>query len=170
MDIVKPKMTTGLMKIIQHTTNYLIDKISLQEVRGSLMSGAVGEDRHLAELLQLLFRQFKMVASLHQLLITQLNRVAKSRGISENLYDINEVWNQIQSVVILLLSDYFDVKNASVSLPTVLDSTASLSSYFSRKRPPKSQRKPNLFRFEGTTHAININAYAKEKKLNAPLR
>lgn len=164
-------MTAGLMKIVQHTTNYLIDKISLHEVRGSMMNGAVGEDRHLAELLQLLFRQFKMVASLHQLLISQFNRVAKSREMTDvSIYDINDVWGQVQSVVIVLLSDYFDVKNAGVSLPAILDSAASLSSYFSRKRPPKAQRKPSLFRFEGTTHAININAYAKEKKLNAPLR
>lgn len=78
---------------------------------------AIGEPRNLAELLALIFRQFKVVASLHSITIEQLKRVRDGRHLGEvdvPVYTNQLVWNQIQASLQLLLNEYLDVKNAGM--------------------------------------------------------
>lgn len=159
---MKMDLSRNLSKVVQHTAMFVHEHLSLGPHQ-------VGDSKNFAELLQLLFRQLKIVAILHQIAIDQFHRVVETRNIqirAEHLYSIEDVWTQIQDCLSLVLNDYLDVKNAGI--PSNIDSsnlTSNLSSYFAKKRPAKPMKKPQLFRFEWTSHAMEVNAYTKEQRL-----
>lgn len=86
-------------------------------------------------------------------------------------YTIDGVWKEIQNVLQSTLHEYLDHGNVGVGsmAASVSQLPVSMSAYFAKKRHPRP-KKSALFRFDATTHAINVSAYAKEQKFTSIIR
>lgn len=177
VDVLKRRMASGMASIVHHTTVYAREYLAGPE-------HSLTDSKLLAELLQLLFRQFKIVAMLHRLIVSQLKRVREARRMESSAglelsYTMNDVWEVIQGTLQQVLNDYLDIKNAAMNIGgggiahssvlsnnQLLAADNSLSTYFNKKKPTRG-KKATLFRFDSTMHAIKVASYVREQKLYA---
>ncbi|XP_070541139.1 exocyst complex component 4-like isoform X2 [Ptychodera flava] len=172
IEAIKRRMQAQLTKIIDRTTTDILNHVNQ---RGEPVPK---QDRPklLLELLEVLFEKFRCVAVAHMLTLTALKRI-KRRSSEENsasqvpntefeLYDMQEVWSNIQAALQMLLGDYLDVQNTTTTkqeTPTTFSNTTTdIGSYFSKRRP--NRPKMSLFKFEQSSHAISMNNYLREQK------
>uniref|UniRef100_A0A915IYI6 Exocyst complex component Sec8 n=1 Tax=Romanomermis culicivorax TaxID=13658 RepID=A0A915IYI6_ROMCU len=169
VDSIKESIPRNLSRLTQHIAMFVHEHYSSNEQNS-------GDNRLLNELLQLLFRQFKSISTLHGYVINQIKRVQTNcpmqRDKDLTFYQSRDLWVEIQSCLKSLLNDYLDVNNneyadSVLKSRKLIDSSLKIddwSKYFSRKRPQKSG-KLVYFRFADTANAIENKAYNIERRL-----
>ncbi|GFR81718.1 exocyst complex component 4, partial [Elysia marginata] len=121
------------------------------------------QPKYLTELLKLIFQHFRCVAQTHQVFLDNVFRLTSS-GMPLHghvLYEMKDVWSELQARLQILLSQYLDVSNTMSSrqqAPSGFDEpTMDISQYFSKKRAAKP-KKVSLFRFDASQHAISVSS------------
>lgn len=111
------------------------------------------------ELLDLTFRQFKLIANAHQLALRNYSNVIQRHNIPQvKPYDIIEYWGQAQAVLKLVLTDYLDIQNDSGDEALLLrgqfssEQPTNVNAFFSRRKTPG---KKLLFRFDKSSHTAD---------------
>ncbi|XP_021371891.1 exocyst complex component 4-like isoform X1 [Mizuhopecten yessoensis] len=177
-----PDGAEGLKIRIQPELSAIVARASQQVVENSCQQGELlannNQPRFLLELLMMVFQQFRLVAHMHKMVLRNLNRVIpttaehqeEKSGVlirGEQMYDMTDVWSKIQAVIELLLREYLDVQNTAASrqrAPSSFDEPSTdISQYFSKKRPNKP-KKPALFRFDASIHAMSTNSYVEDSR------
>ncbi|XP_022086586.1 exocyst complex component 4-like isoform X2 [Acanthaster planci] len=160
VESIKRCVQVELSKIVQRTTTEVAENA---KQRGENITQH-NQPKLLVELLELLFERFHCVASAHECALGSLQRAATS---DIQLYTMNDIWSNIQTVLQVLLGNYLDVRNITAS---VQQSSSAFSEaltdygvYFSRRKAVR-QRKVPLFRFEMSSHAISLTNYMREQK------
>ncbi|CDW52644.1 hypothetical protein TTRE_0000090601 [Trichuris trichiura] len=140
---------------------YRTSKFICDHLHGS--SGVSGEARSLAELLRLLFVQFRFITAVYGVLIGQFERVLELRHQKlDSRFNVQTMWDQVQLTIERLLSMYLNVKPEQQGIGRKLppDNDAKpISTYFIKKGPLPPRRR--LFGFDGTAFA---EAYHSERK------
>ncbi|KAL1226470.1 Exocyst complex component [Trichinella spiralis] len=86
--------------LVNGTTKFIRDHL-----HGS--ASATGDCRSLAELMRLLFVQFRATASIFQVLVKQMERVHQYRGrLLDDHFDVPLIWDRIQATMERLLDLY----------------------------------------------------------------
>lgn len=188
VEIVKANIARGLDRMSQHMTVFVYEHYA------SMSESQIGDSRLLADLLQLLFRQFKTVASLLQYATSQIRRAQTNcrhqRDRDFEPYDQKSVWRQVQLGLQNVLADYLEpdhktaegvasVHNASSG---TLPSFSNMSVYFGKRRLLSSMvggtgpgaasavKKTAMvlaapfFRFDATAHALTSRTYANQRR------
>ncbi|KFB36954.1 AGAP001694-PA-like protein [Anopheles sinensis] len=107
------------------------------------------------ELLELVFKQFKLIANAHQQALRNYGNVIQRYNIPQvKPYDIIEYWGQAQAVLKLVLTDYLDIQNDSGDETLLMrgqfpEQSTNVNAFFSRRKTPG---KKLLFRFEKSSH------------------
>lgn len=168
-----PDGAEGLKIRIQPELSAIVARASQQVVENSCQQGDMlsgnSQPRFLLELLETIFQQFRLVANMHKMVLRNLNRVIKSGVLirGEQMYDMTDVWSKIQAVIELLLREYLDVQNTAASrqrAPSSFDEPSTdISQYFAKKRTSRS-KKPALFRFDASIHAMSTNSYVEDSR------
>uniref|UniRef100_A0A2C9LZQ8 Exocyst complex component Sec8 n=1 Tax=Biomphalaria glabrata TaxID=6526 RepID=A0A2C9LZQ8_BIOGL len=164
---LKLSMKGSLNKLINTATQ------QIAESSGQQLDSMVNhvQPKYLNELLKLIFEQARYVAKTHQIFLNNVFRLTTSVSadhessgmplLSHVLYDIKDVWSEIQARLQILLSQYLDVRNTMSSrqqAPSGFDEPSmDISQYFSKKRPAKP-KKVSLFRFDASQHAISVSS------------
>ncbi|KRX63185.1 Exocyst complex component 4 [Trichinella sp. T9] len=180
--IIESQMDDRLWTVLVNgTTKFIRDHL-----HGS--ASATGDCRSLAELMRLLFVQFRATASIFQVLVKQMERVHQYRGrLLDDHFDVPLIWDRIQATMERLLDLYLldtDVsgggngggpgrrqrcpRDGAVAIavgPPELTESAEMSAYFARK--PTADRSTawpargrRLFKFDSTAFA---QAYRDEQ-------
>jgi len=161
VEAIKTRMDRYINEIVTHAT------IEVTDMAFENDSKDPDSPKRLLELLQSLFKKFHAVVSAHQHALSALKRLGVSLSPEVSLYDIEEVWAKVQSVIQLLLHEYLDADNVAATTQQIsglgFSEGGSLSSYFSRKKASR-QRDAKLFRFDGSSHAISMNNYLREQR------
>uniref|UniRef100_A0A182ITU3 Exocyst complex component Sec8 n=1 Tax=Anopheles atroparvus TaxID=41427 RepID=A0A182ITU3_ANOAO len=111
------------------------------------------------ELLELVFKQFKLIANAHQQALRNYGNVIQRYNIPQvKPYDIIEYWGQAQAVLKLVLTDYLDIQNDSGDEALLMrgqfpEQSTNVNAYFSRR---KTAGKKLLFRFEKSSHTAEV--------------
>uniref|UniRef100_A0A182K880 Exocyst complex component Sec8 n=1 Tax=Anopheles christyi TaxID=43041 RepID=A0A182K880_9DIPT len=110
------------------------------------------------ELLDLVFKQFKLIANAHQQTLRNYGNVIQRYNIPQvKPYDIIEYWGQAQAVLKLVLTDYLDIQNDSSDEALLLrgqfaEQSTNVNAFFSRRKTPG---KKLLFRFDKSSHTAD---------------
>ncbi|XP_071949291.1 exocyst complex component 4-like [Antedon mediterranea] len=158
---IKSRMNHELTKIVQRATSEVAENAKQRGESIVLMN----QPKLLLELLELLFDRFHSVAVAHMSILGSINRL--KAGFSDNeMYTMDDIWSQIQSVLQLHLSSYLDMKNATVETQadTFSENTSSDIGAFFAKRKMLRPKRQVLFLFESSSHAISMNNYMREQK------
>lgn len=93
LDAIRTRIQPELLTIVTRTTQHLV---TMNATDGLQMD----EQNHpLLELLNLIHKQFKLVATSHNLLLKNYLSVTQRHGVIVKPYDIAEYWGQAQAVV-----------------------------------------------------------------------
>uniref|UniRef100_A0A182VMC0 Exocyst complex component Sec8 n=1 Tax=Anopheles merus TaxID=30066 RepID=A0A182VMC0_ANOME len=112
------------------------------------------------ELLDLVFKQFKLIANAHQQALRNYGNVIQRYNIPQvKPYDIIEYWGQAQAVLKLVLTDYLDIQNDSGDEALLLrgqfaEQSTNVNAFFSRRKTPG---KKLLFRFDKSSHTADTS-------------
>lgn len=121
------------------------------------------------ELLELVFKQLKLIANAHQLTLKNYHNVMHRYNLTQvKAYDLIEYWGQAQAVLKLVLTDYLDIQNDSsdeLMRAQFTEQTTNINTFFSRR---KVQGKKMLFKFDKSSHTASLEAEvnAKEHRRN----
>lgn len=165
VEITKMRIEPELMTLVAKATQQVAESVGQQS--DSLANQA--EPRHLLDLLQLIFQQFRCVTNTHQTVLNHVGRLTShSMSLhSEVVYDMNDVWSHIQAVLQVLLSEYLDLRNMRSSrqqAPNDFDEpTMDIGLYFGKKKPGRTKKIP-LFRFDASLHALSTNSYIEDTR------
>ncbi|XP_050068391.1 exocyst complex component 4 isoform X2 [Anopheles maculipalpis] len=113
------------------------------------------------ELLDLVFKQFKLIANAHQQALRNYGNVIQRYNIPQvKPYDIIEYWGQAQAVLKLVLTDYLDIQNDSGDEALLLrgqfaEQSTNVNAFFSRRKTPG---KKLLFRFDKSSHTAEAGS------------
>lgn len=177
IEAIKLQMKTELLGIVTRTTKNIIDshrnKTSIiPQINIENDSICIPESQGqslLLELLQTLFDQCRLVVTAHSTALRSFSHVNKKYNLQVQLYSIKDVWNNIQEVFQILLTEYLDVENMvedSLQAPnsnSLNEQTMDINGYFAKRKPPR-QKTGSLFKFESSTHPAFMNSYLKEHK------
>lgn len=164
VEATKLKMDRHINMIVTHTTVEITDLFYKQ--------GEEDDDpKRLLQLLEKLFEKFRCIASAHEHILQLFSHTLRngSEGSAEmQLYDMEEVWSKIQTVLQGLLQEYLDFDNAAANSQLANAGFndvqgGNFASHFSRKRATRP-RVAKLFRFEASSHAISMNTYLREQR------
>ncbi|KAL4232343.1 Exocyst complex component 4 [Mactra antiquata] len=165
-EAIKMRMHPELIAIVARASNQVANSIGNQGE--NLMTQY--QPRQLLELLEIIFTQFRSVASIHKVVLHNLHCVIKS-GVyikSEYMYTMKDVWSKIQAVLQLLLSEYLDVRNTEKSrqqAPSSFDEpNMDIGIYFTKKKSSQKSKKLSLFRFDASIHALSTNSYVEDTR------
>ncbi|KAL3187609.1 hypothetical protein MRX96_025099 [Rhipicephalus microplus] len=166
VELIKERCETELLAMVRRTSQVLLDTNN-----GSAQTALALQPRVLLDLLDLLFEQFRSVASGHECVLENMHAVVDTQGPENGvpMYTLADVWARIQAVMEYVVGKYLDIHNTGsaqqVPPPVFTEMTATndIASYFTRRRNVK-QKKFALFRFDCSSHAISMNTYLKEKK------
>ncbi|XP_046631029.1 exocyst complex component 4-like [Daphnia pulicaria] len=120
----------------------------------------------LKELFEAVMEQMRRIVKAHAVVLDSVKGLLKDQQYNNDvvMYTKEDVWSQVQTVIQVLLSQYWDIgstaskssnSGGSFSSNSQL-AAADLNAYFSRRRQPRAQ-KTTLFRFEGSLHSISLN-------------
>lgn len=87
-------MQSELLSIVTKTTQHLLSV-------GSLATATTSNQHPLLNLLELIFKQFKLIADSHQIALKNYLSVMQRYSINGKLYEIMDLWSQAQAVVCL---------------------------------------------------------------------
>ncbi|XP_068708589.1 exocyst complex component 4-like isoform X2 [Montipora capricornis] len=169
LEAVKKRMKIE-MSLIIHRATTLVAKKAGQPAEILLQQN---QTHHLMELLDVVFDLFRGVAHAHETVLSAIHRVIKSSDFptdleDADLYTIDVVWSEIQFAIQVLLGDYLDVQNTATQQGPVTfnDSSSDVAAFFSLRRrgPIKSDERTALYRFEGSSSAISMNTYIRERR------
>ncbi|KAK2144045.1 hypothetical protein LSH36_791g00032 [Paralvinella palmiformis] len=165
IDALRSRIKPGLLAIVQRAAQQVSDTYYLE---GEDMP-QMDQPQYLLELLELIFKQFKIVAGVHLIILANMQRIKNSMSTLGDfcLYDAVEVWTKIQEVLCHVLRDYLDT-HSSTNTPggssgTYTEAATDINLYFSKKRPTRS-KKNYLFRFDSSSHAISMSSYLREQR------
>lgn len=166
VELIKERCETELLAMVRRTSQVLLDTNN-----GSAQTALALQPRVLLDLLDLLFEQFRSVASGHECVLENMHAVVDTQGPENGvpMYTLADVWARIQAVMEYVVGKYLDIHNTGLAqqVPppvfTEMTATNDIASYFTRRRNVK-QKKFALFRFDCSSHAISMNTYLKEKK------
>lgn len=167
VEVIKNRMQRELVNIIKRTYQYFAECGMLSQETSS--SQPSSRSNFLREFLELIFEQFHCVAQAHECVLANLRRLAHTLRIrcEIQLYEMAEFWSCVQAVLQMLLGDYLDVANTTLttqrSASTFVESSANVASFFAKKKPVKPKRF-SLFKFDASSHAISLNTYLKEQQ------
>lgn len=157
VETMKVQMQFELLAIVEKTTSYILElKQRCGAGQKSLAeNGEVFMDIPFLELLDLLFKQFQLIATAHQLTLKNYNTVIKRYNLHNRAYDLTDFWGQVQAVLQLLLTDYLDIQNTGDDemRMTFPDQQMNINSFFNRR---KTMPKKTLFRFDKSSHTTDI--------------
>ncbi|XP_011498011.1 PREDICTED: exocyst complex component 4 [Ceratosolen solmsi marchali] len=171
IEVVKAQMQNELLKIIEEASKNIKElpnkemPLNVRVQTNSALEEEPTSQSPLLELLNIIFERFQQVIASHSLALCGFTHVIKKHNLETSLYGITDVWNNIQAVIQILLTEYLDVQNmvdgpfqSSVSLN---EQTNDINVYFAKKRP---QRPKNglLFKFDSSTHTMSFNNYLKD--------
>ncbi|XP_039261309.2 exocyst complex component 4-like [Styela clava] len=164
IEATKVKMDRHINMIVTHTTVEITDLFYKQGDEGD-------NPERLLQLLEKLFEKFRCIASAHEHILHLISQSASKNSdgsMDVQLYDMEEVWSKIQSVLQAILQEYLDFDNASANSQLANTGfndvqSGSFASHFSRKRATRP-RVAKLFRFEASSHAISMNTYLREQR------
>jgi exocyst complex component 4 len=156
VETMKVQMQFELLAIVEKTTAYILDTRQRNAIAGQKMleNGETHIDVPFLELLDLLFKQFQLIAEAHQLSLKNYGSVIKRHQLQIKPYDLTDFWGQVQAVLQLLLTDYLDIQNTGddelrMSFP---DQQVNINTFFGRR---KNISKKSLFRFDKSSHTID---------------
>lgn len=97
LEALRTQIQPELLAIVTRTTQHLNSMIAAE--------GSTNDefDHPLLELLNLIHKQFKMVATTHTLLLKNYLNVTQRHGVVVKPYDISDYWGQAQAVVSVLI-------------------------------------------------------------------
>lgn len=149
VETMKVQMQFELLAIVEKTTQYIIDLRNRGNGKIIVENGEV--DVPFLELLDLLFKQFQLIAEAHQLTLKNYCNIIKRYKLNVKSYDLTDFWGQVQAVLQLLLTDYLDIQNTGddelrMNFP---EQQVNINNFFSRR---KNQTKKMLFRFDKSSH------------------
>lgn len=158
IETMKVQMQFELLSIVEKTTQYIIDLRHRANGKIVVENGEI--DVPFLELLDLLFKQFQLIAEAHQLTLKNYSSIIKRYKLQVKSYDLTDFWGQVQAVLQLLLTDYLDIQNTGddemrLSFP---EQQVNINNFFSRR---KNQTKKMLFRFDKSSHTtdiVNVNS------------
>ncbi|KAL5242221.1 hypothetical protein ACI65C_009631 [Semiaphis heraclei] len=134
---LKSTMQTQLVEIVEKTTKQI-----------STTNQSKNSGEQLVTLVNGVILQFYSVVDAHQLFLSSLDKVVDQKLLANvNKYDLKYVWENIESIMQMFLSNYLDVNSHSdlVMKSTPIFSNVDLNIFFSKK---KIQRpKQCLFKF-----------------------
>ncbi|XP_059607567.1 exocyst complex component 4 [Phlebotomus argentipes] len=162
LDTIQVQMQSELGVIVARTTQSIV----AMPPPAPPMEGQSAPPHALIELLELLFKQFKIVAETHALLLKNYANVIQRYKISAKNYDIMDYWNQAQIVLQNVLVDYLNIDNpANDEQPrsTFLEQSTNFNTFFSRRKVP---HKKTLFKFDKSAHTVSEGGDAKEHRRN----
>lgn len=102
LDTLKVQIQPELLAIVRRTTHHLNTILSNEANSLTSLNGPNKNDdsiHPLLELLELIYKQFKLVANAHNLLLKNYLTVTQRHGIVAKPYDIADYWTQAQAVV-----------------------------------------------------------------------
>ncbi|XP_053679714.1 LOW QUALITY PROTEIN: exocyst complex component 4 [Anopheles nili] len=146
IESIKVQMQSELLAIVTKSTH------------DWLRSGATHPAGPILELLELVFKQFKLIANAHQQTLRNYGNVIQRYNIPQvKPYDIIEYWGQAQAVLKLVLTDYLDIQNDSGDEALLLrgqftEQSTNVNAFFSRRKTPG---KKLLFRFDKSSHTAD---------------
>ncbi|XP_055693526.1 exocyst complex component 4 [Lutzomyia longipalpis] len=162
LETIQVQMQSELGLIVTRTTQHIV-------ALGPPLPTPEGQPappHPLIELLDLLFKQFKIVAETHSLLLKNYTHIIQRYKLSAKNYDIVDYWAQAQIVLQNVLVDYLNIDNpANDEQPrsTFLEQSTNLNTYFSRRKLP---HKKTLFKFDKSSHTVSEGNEAKEHRRN----
>lgn len=146
-------MQPELLSIIQKTTQYLksngapnISSINNNCSNSTTTTETTNKDKEngaqpehpLLTLLDLVYKQFKLISEAHALTLKNYQNTLKRCGIlNMGLYDSVDYWNQAQIVLQIMLTDYLNIQSVSAedqlksSFP---EQSININSFFSRRK------------------------------------
>ncbi|KAJ8682074.1 hypothetical protein QAD02_017866 [Eretmocerus hayati] len=176
IEVIKVQMQNELLKIIEQASNEIKitpDKKTNSKVKdhdSSTHSEDASSQSPLLELLNLIFERFQQVIASHSSALSRFSQAIKKHDIEVPLYEISDVWNGIQAVLQILLTEYLDVQNVvdgpQQSSVTLNEQSVDINSYFARKRPQR-QKNTLLFKFDTSTHTMSFNTYLKDHRYSS---
>ncbi|XP_033633233.1 exocyst complex component 4-like isoform X3 [Asterias rubens] len=161
VEAIKRCVQVELSKIVQRTTTEVAENA---KQRGENITQH-NQPKLLVELLDLLFERFQCVAMAHMCVLGSLQRTSGSSDVQ--LYTMDDIWSNVQTVLQVLLGNYLDVRNVTASVQQTssafTDAPTDIGLYFSRRKSTRNRKVP-LFRFEMSSHAISMTNYMREQK------
>lgn len=155
VETMKVQMQFELLAIVEKTTAYIIDirqrNVAVAAGHKICENGETHIDVPFLELLDLLFKQFQLIAEAHQLSLKNYGSVIKRYQMHIKPYDLTDFWAQVQAVLQLLLTDYLDIQNTGddelrISFP---EQQVNINTFFGRR---KNISKKSLFRFDKSSY------------------
>ncbi|KAG1676103.1 Exocyst complex component 4 [Nymphon striatum] len=157
---VKERCQSQLLFVVRNTVKqFSPDNMTPQYNQSSMLHNFLNQ----------VFKQFKEIVHMHEIFLDNIRKVMVADGQHSDLhlYGTAEVWSKIQAVLETVIGEYLDIGNTSTGRqpphPVFTETTADIATFFARKRNIKP-KKYSLFRFDASSHAININNYLKEQR------
>ncbi|CAH3034604.1 unnamed protein product [Porites lobata] len=169
IEAIKKRMKIEMSLIIHRATTLVSKRIGQP---GEIILQQ-NQPHYLFELLEVVFDLFRGVAHAHETVLSAINRIIKAPGTRVDLgdtdiYTIDVVWSEIQFAIQVLLGDYLDVQNTATQQGPVTfsESSSDVAEFFTLRRRGllKSDERTPLYRFEGSSSAISMNTYIRERR------
>ncbi|XP_078358131.1 exocyst complex component 4-like isoform X2 [Oculina patagonica] len=169
LEAIKKRMKIEMSLIIHRATTLVAKRIGQP---GEIILQQ-NQPHYLLELLEVVFDLFRGVAHAHETVISAIHRVIKTSDTQIDLrdadiYTIDVVWSEIQFAIQVLLGDYLDVQNTATQQGpvTFAESASDVAAFFALRRrgPMKADQRTPLYRFEGSSSAISMNTYIRERR------
>lgn len=103
MQVVKAQMQNELLKIIEHSSSNVKESSDKQtnvniKIQDS-NNGKTANNSPLLEFLNIIFERFQQVIASHSTALCGFAHVIKKHNLEVPLYEMTDVWNNIQAVV-----------------------------------------------------------------------
>lgn len=158
VETMKVQMQFELLAIVEKTTQYIIDSRQKNAKTSEI-------DVPFLELLDLLFKQFQLIAEAHQLSLKNYANVIKRYQLNVKPYDLTDFWGQVQAVLQLLLTDYLDIQNTGDDeyRSNFPEQQININSYFSRR---KNLSRKILFKFDKSSYTTDAVTTSNTLQVN----
>ncbi|CAF1009301.1 unnamed protein product [Brachionus calyciflorus] len=178
---VNKSIMSNLIQMVNSTSTHVVESNLIDNTKLNRQS-IENNPKFLCQLIELSYEQFKIAARLYKNFIEFTSKVNQSRS-----YQFNFIWTCIQNVLVQLLEEYLDIKQSGQSSQNQDDlENIDINSFFARKRlinlpfTTDSQAsgtntanqsnqisddasKHRMFTFKGSSHAMSITNYIREK-------
>uniref|UniRef100_H2XRU0 Exocyst complex component Sec8 n=1 Tax=Ciona intestinalis TaxID=7719 RepID=H2XRU0_CIOIN len=135
IEATKVKMDRHINMIVTHATVEVTDLAFDDENKD------VDNPKRLLQLLNSLFKKFYCIVAAHKHVLKDLKTAITTSDLDTQLYDMEEIWAKIQSVLQNLLNDYLDADNAAVTSQlsglSFTESAISMNTYLREQRAQK---------------------------------
>ncbi|XP_063710115.1 exocyst complex component 4 [Culicoides brevitarsis] len=154
IETIKVQMQPELLTIVTKTTQYLKNNNLKPADRTNQEKDQTTPEHPLLTLLDLVYKQFKLIAETHALTLKNYQNTTKRYNMTGvTLYDSADYWHEAQAVMQIMLTDYLNIQ--SVSAEEQLKSSfpeerVNINSFFSRRKPQTNKK---LFKFEKSDSA-----------------